>query len=401
MYTVFIVSKRSRVGRRVGVMVSAVAVVAATMSAVIGAPPASAAPSGPSGTVVSTEPLPARITVPGAVDAKRITYWTKGVRDAAALSSGAVYLPPGTPPKGGWPVIAWAHGTTGLADHCAYSIGGPVAVERDWEYLGSWMSRGYAVVASDYVGLGTPGNHPYLNGRVEAHSIVDSVKAARQVYPQLSRKWAVVGQSQGGGAAITTARYATQFGGKDLDYRGAVGTGVPAYIENLVAALGRPSPVRLGGFSPNTTIYVMYILSGLRTSFPEWNINSFLTPYGRYWVDKAETQCDSDNELGALVRSQKVDPGKLLSRPLSDIPGFQAKLTDYMGIPESGYDKPFFIGQGGLDTDVNTPGVLLLVSRLKANNQPVTFRFYPDKDHSGTVNASKVDSIPFVDKLFR
>ena len=130
MYTVFIVSKRSRVGRRVGVMVSAVAVVAATMSAVIGAPPASAAPSGPSGTVVSTEPLPARITVPGAVDAKRITYWTKGVHDAAALSSGAVYLPPGTPPKGGWPVIAWAHGTTGLADHCAYSIGGPVAVER-------------------------------------------------------------------------------------------------------------------------------------------------------------------------------------------------------------------------------------------------------------------------------
>ena len=156
MYTVFIVSKRSRVGRRVGVMVSAVAVVAATMSAVIGAPPASAAPSGPSGTVVSTEPLPARITVPGAVNAKRITYWTKGVRDAAALSSGAVYLPPGTPPKGGWPVIAWAHGTTGLADHCAYSIGGPVAVERDWDYLGSWMSKGYAVVASECGHIGLP-----------------------------------------------------------------------------------------------------------------------------------------------------------------------------------------------------------------------------------------------------
>ena len=34
-------------------------------------------------------------------------------------------------------------------------------------------------------------------------------------------------------------------------------------------------------------------------------------------------------------------------------------------------------------------------------DRPVTFRFYPDKDHSGTVNASKVDSIPFVANLFR
>ena len=96
MYTVFIVSQRSRVGRRVGVMVSAMAVAVATVAAVAGAPPAHATPSGASGTVVSTEPLPARITVPGAVDAKRITYWTKGVRDVPALSSGAVYLPPGT-----------------------------------------------------------------------------------------------------------------------------------------------------------------------------------------------------------------------------------------------------------------------------------------------------------------
>lgn len=112
MYTVFSVSERSRVGRRVGVLVTAVAIAVGTTAAVTGAPPADAAPTGAPGAVVSTAPLPARITVPGAVDAKRITYWTKGVREAPALSSGAVYLPPGTPPKGGWPVIAWAHGTT-------------------------------------------------------------------------------------------------------------------------------------------------------------------------------------------------------------------------------------------------------------------------------------------------
>ncbi len=62
---------------------------------------------------------------------------------------------------------------------------------------------------------------PYLDGKVEAHSVVDSVKAARVIDPTISNRWAVVGQSQGGGAAITTARYATEYGGGDsLDYRG-------------------------------------------------------------------------------------------------------------------------------------------------------------------------------------
>src|SRR4051794_3656476 len=30
-------------------------------------------------------------------------------------------IPKGDPPSGGWPVMAWAHGTTGMADICAPS----------------------------------------------------------------------------------------------------------------------------------------------------------------------------------------------------------------------------------------------------------------------------------------
>ncbi|GAA3151663.1 hypothetical protein GCM10020255_030780 [Rhodococcus baikonurensis] len=121
---------------------------------------------------------------------------------------------------------------------------GPGLPERDYPYLGRWLSEGYAVVATDYVGLGTPGLMPYLDGKVEAHSVVDSVKAARVIDSSISNRWAVVGQSQGGGAAITTARYATEYGGDSLDYRGGVGTGVPANIELTLLPAGpgfRPS----------------------------------------------------------------------------------------------------------------------------------------------------------------
>nr|WP_244882541.1 lipase family protein [Gordonia desulfuricans] len=362
------------------------------------------------GQVTSTAPLTARATLPGSVDGKRIVYWTTGIKGAPAQSSAAVYFPPGQPPEGGWPVIAWAHGTTGLDDACAYSINGPILPDRDWAYLGRWMQQGYAIVAADYVGLGTPGAHPYLDGKTEAHSVVDAVKAATATYPSLAGKWVTVGQSQGGGAAMFTARYADDFGGNSggLSYRGAVATGVPAYIEDAIPLVARPGvvPVPLGNTLPETTSYVLYILSGLRASFPEWNVDSYLTPYGRHWVDEAEGPlCDTtegpgqDYGFGDVIRKSNVITGNFYSRPLDHIAGFAGALKNYMGVPESGYHQPVLIGQGLRDTDVNAAGTLLLAQRMKNNGQPVTLKTY-DLDHSGTVNASLADSIPFVHRLF-
>lgn len=158
-----------------------------------------------------------------------------------AYSTGEIFLPWGTMPRSGWPVVSWAHGTSGLGDACAPSRIGPALRERDFYYLRQWLKQGYAIVASDYVGLGTPGLMPYLDGRTTAHSVVDMVKAGRRfgrahlpASQQLTKKWVVIGKSQGGGAAIYTARWATKYGGPGLDYRGAVGTGTPAYIEDYV-----------------------------------------------------------------------------------------------------------------------------------------------------------------------
>ncbi|MGA9873203.1 MAG: lipase family protein [Rhodococcus sp. (in: high G+C Gram-positive bacteria)] len=346
------------------------------------------------GTVVSVEELPGELWLPGTAEAKRITYWTIGSQGQPALSSGAFFVPEGDAPEGGWPIIGWAHGTSGVDDNCAPSIVGPAAVERDRQYLGTWLGQGYAIAATDYVGLGTPGLMPYLDGKVSAHSVVDSVKASRAVDDSLSNKWVAVGQSQGGGAAITTARYATEFGGPELDYRGAVGTGVPANIELALLPAGPgflPMPVNKG-----LTTYALYILSGLRTAHPEVNIDSYLTNEGRHAVDKAETLCvlEAEEEFDGLVT------GDLFSRPLSDIPNFYGLLNDYMGVPVDGYDRPVFIGQGLYDTDVPAPAALSLVAQMTANSEPVTLRTYPT-DHSGALLQSQADSLPFVQRIFQ
>lgn len=251
------------------------------------------------------------------------------------------------------------------------------------------------MVAADYAGLGTPGEHPYLNGKVEAHNVVDAVKAATRQYPELSNKWAVVGQSQGGGAAVFTARYATEFGGPELDYRGAVGTGVPAYIEDILLPLGPGMPpMELG---PHSTAYVFYILNGLRTTHPELAVESYLTEEGRTWLERGRTACI--DEFGEELSANNVVLGEMFTRPLAQIPDLRGILSRTMALPESGYDRPVFLGQGLRDTDVITPATLAFAAKLQANGEPVVLHTY-DEDHSGAVNASLPDSLPFVRSLF-
>ncbi len=356
----------------------------------------------PRGSVVSWSPLTRSLWIPGTTGrAYVLTYVTKDAFGRKARSTGTVFIPRGKAPKGGWPVVSWAHGTSGLHDSCAPSRVGPSLPERDWKYLASWMRQGYAVVASDYAGLGTPGLPAYLDGRSTAYNVVDMVLAAREFAgrrlpptARLARKWVTIGQSQGGGAAIYTARYATEFGGSRLDYRGAVGTGTPAYIENYLLPLApKVPPIAL---PPGLTAYLSYIFASLRHVHPELGIDGILTPTGRKYLALAEKEC-----VGTFGKHLKnVSVGDYFTRPPSALPGFRTAVRAYMGMPESGFDQPFFMAHGRKDTDVPIPATLAYATVLKSNRQPLTFRTYPT-DHSGTLAASLKHTIPFVKSLFR
>ena len=189
------------------------------------------------GTVTAATSLPHSFWIPGAANASKLTYWSTGPLNRPALSTGALFLPPGDPPEGGWPVISWAHGTVGISDQCAPTVTGTVGSP----YLTNWLSQGYAIVATDYVGLGTPGIHAYLDGPSAAHSVIDMVRAARAVEPSLSPRWLALGQSQGGQAAMVTAAIATRYA-PELDYRGAVATGRRPIWRTLHHSWGRTFP---------------------------------------------------------------------------------------------------------------------------------------------------------------
>ncbi|CAN5324922.1 prolyl oligopeptidase family serine peptidase [soil metagenome] len=345
------------------------------------------------GELINSVPLDPALSVTGAANAYRILYSTLDQVDAPAVSTAAVFVPRAAPPEGGWPVLAWAHGTVGLADECT-----PSALprsQRDDEYLSHWLDQGYAIVATDYVGLGTPGLMAFLDNVVAAHGVIDSVVAAHHLDLPLSPKWGIVGQSQGGSAAVNSARWATEFSqGANLNYRGVVATGTPANVERAFIAAG--PDFAISDVGPYASAYTAYILAGLRSARPDLGIDTVLSPAGLDAVGRVKTVCVDAfaDELANLT------PGEFFTAPLDSIPGMSGALHDYMTTPTSGYDRPLFLGVGLQDHDVPPVSTLTLYDQLVANKQEVELRVYPDQDHTGTVLASMVDSTPFLQRVF-
>jgi pimeloyl-ACP methyl ester carboxylesterase len=177
------------------------------------------------GKLLRSEPLDNTLSLANAASAQRILYSsTDGIDNKTPIVvSGALFLPKGTPPAGGWPVASWGHGTVGVADVCAPSWQG--RSYRDVAYLNRWLAEGFAVVATDYQGLGVPGGHPLLNSRMAAYGILDAAKAVLAGVPGLADKVLIVGQSQGGAGAFAAAAYAATYA-PDLGVKGSIGTGV-------------------------------------------------------------------------------------------------------------------------------------------------------------------------------
>lgn len=138
-----------------------------------------------------------------------IRYGSVGVDGRPDRVTGVLVVPDGTAPRDGWPVVAWAHGTTGIEDRCAPSIAAPFAPIRP---LAALIARGFVVVATDYTGLCTPGAHPFLVGDAAARAVLDSVRAARAFRPaHAGVRFAVWGESQGGHAALFTGQMARAY----------------------------------------------------------------------------------------------------------------------------------------------------------------------------------------------
>jgi pimeloyl-ACP methyl ester carboxylesterase len=169
------------------------------------------------------------IRAPSGMRAWTVLYGSIGLDGQPVAVSGIILAPAGAPSARGYPVVAWAHGTTGIADRCAPSRSGVAGVPME-----AVVAAGYVVTATDYEGLGTDGTHPYLIGVSEGRSVLDSIRAAKNLpEAHAADETVVMGLSQGGHSALWAAQLAPTYA-PELDLRGALAASPPADMSSLL-----------------------------------------------------------------------------------------------------------------------------------------------------------------------
>jgi len=284
--------------------------------------------------------------------------------------------------RGGWPVIAWAHGTVGFPDICAPSFNG--WSERDTAYLNGWLKQGYAIVASDYEGLGTDGPHPYMMSRSEATAVLDAVVAARTTYPVSSRV-VIVGQSQGAHAAANAALMQYEIA-PSLDVKGLVLTGWPG-------TMAMP-PLKMERFDLWSALYLRY-LPTYAAMDPVFRPATMLTQAGKAVYEGFRISCGSA-AMAKFMQDKPISSALFTADPSA----LEVRAQPYRAYPPLAFKVPVFLGIGLSDEQVSPRLAFKAGKQACALEASIAIHLYPGFTHGSTVLRSQDDSTNWVRDAF-
>lgn len=322
----------------------------------------------------------------------KILYWSTTEDNQMVPVSGFVIVP--TEPsedKELYPVITWGHGTTGIPRNCAPSLVNDPASDASFYYLpnsdadidygvpalSKMIDSGYAVVATDYNGLGAPGTHQYLIGQTEARNMLDAVIAAQQIpEAKVGNKIISLGWSQGGQGAIWTAQIPEYLGshGKLL---GAVALApINMYEENKIIQKKIDSGERQRSIPSVERIMGWYAMTRV---YPELRMSDVLTPIGmQYFSDAAKSQCN--HQMGhTLSYLEKYAGSAIRTNPANQNAWAKRYIQNSLGITP--VKIPLAIFQGDADIAVLPAATTAFVNKACNAGTIITYILYNNADH--------------------
>lgn len=329
-------------------------------------------PAGEPGELIRTLSI---TTAPTGSRAWRVLYHSTDLAGDDIAVSGTVVVPDGTPPEGGWPVIAWGHPTTGAAPRCAPSSGFvPLALIEGMDDL---LIDGFAIAATDYPGMGAPGPSSYLLGDVEGHSVLDAVRAARALDDvELSSDVYFWGHSQGGQAVLFAAQDAADYAPELNPVTVAVAAPAADLATLLADDIDDISGVTIGAYA--FTAYQ----AAYAPTHPGLELTSILTPAAAEAAVKMQQLCLFGQNAELHELAQPLIGSFLSADPSTTEPwaGFLAENTpgaEPLGVPA-------LVVQGGSDELVRPAATEGFVQRLCGQGERVASKSYPTATH-GTI----------------
>ncbi|MGV8840237.1 MAG: alpha/beta fold hydrolase [Bauldia sp.] len=323
-------------------------------------------PAGAPGTIIRA----VRIEPPPGMEAWRILYRSTGLDGEPIAVSGFVVMPAGFTGQEGQHIVAWAHPTTGVATQCAPTLA-PLMFEQ-LAGMEGLIRQGYAIAATDYPGLGTPGIHPYLVGDSEGRAVLDSVRAARNLIGStVDDRFALWGHSQGGHAAL----YATMMAADYAPELSLVGTAVAAPATRL-ATLVRDDAAT--GEGRNLAAMSIWAWTRLFDTPVEAVVDADAIPV----LNEIAEDC-IDTVIGLVERrgpATVIDAGFLSVPDLTAVEPWRTLLdANTPGVTPRGV--PVFIAQGTADELVLPPVTESYFRSLCAAGRAATLHLMPGVTH--------------------
>jgi uncharacterized membrane protein HdeD (DUF308 family)/pimeloyl-ACP methyl ester carboxylesterase len=327
-------------------------------------------PVGPPGTIIRSEVIDG---FHAGATTYRVLYKSTGYDGKPTAVSGFITVPDTAAPAQGRRVLAYTHGTVGVASNCAPSLvrneeQQPLFVEGG----GAFLAAGYVIAASDYQGLGTFGPHPYLVGTSEAMNELDIVRAAHNLrQAHAGTRFAVWGHSQGGHAALFT---------------GQLAAGYAPELRLVGVAAGGPVPNIVDLFKVNikTTIGKVLIAMALQSwerIYDDAHLDQIVTPVARPIVARIARNClYSQNQILGSIPGALALGLRFLHSPLWETEPW--KTIAAANTPGAAPTKaPILIVQGEADTIVAPEVTERLVRKLCQKGETVDLRLYPGIGH--------------------
>ncbi len=366
----------SRVGSRKTAVPLALVVLVALFTGTVGANGAQPLSQSQSpGTLVSDQP----VSAPG-VDGKAylVSYWSMSQQGSAVDVTGMVFVPSGSPPAGGWPVVSYGHPTDGMASSCAPSLD----PSTDVPDVNDMLDRGWEVVASDYQGeenqaIAPPGGlEPHGVNIPTARNIIDIVRAALELpEAHASTQYVVWGYSQGAGAATFVASMAATYA-PQLNLEGVVATAPPSgLVDDFYGAPTDP-------VSPFTLMYVAGYNAAYGSVVP-----LDLTSLGMRFYNDLSYDCY--DTLASEMSPYQVDQIFTTTTPTFFFAILLASNDPWF--IEQATGTPVLLVQGSADTTDTPLDTWFLDAHLCAIGQDTLLWEYPGLDHNDIIGTSMGD----------
>ncbi|WP_059020678.1 lipase family protein [Mycobacterium sp. M26] len=317
----------------------------------------------------------------------RVVYRSTSETGEPTEVSGLVAIPPGPPPKAGWPVVSFGHGTSGVLNRCA-----PTMYENllgNAPMIAALVQNGFLVAMTDYEGLGVPGfTHPYLDSRVFGQNMIDAVRAARRIDPRAGRRWAAYGVSLGGMAAWAAADQAGRYGaGLSL-----VGTAalVPVADMTLLA-----DAAANGSLTREQMPLLAFALQGMAWSHPDFDLADYVSGYTRaHWDELLDCTPTDPGRYASVVNGMQATDLRPATREAT---ARLRELLRQMALPQHPATGPLLVQFGTMDPLVNDDWTKTAIRNACAQGDVVDFE---ERIGEGHADLDSSRSLPWVKARF-